>query len=289
MSEEQRRALIGRNLGIQPISHGQIHTCQIALPNSEKVEIDFSRRQVLETSLLEYQSNLVPLIVRRTEVYGEDFDYEIIFGADWLKVAQDLEIEMLWTWVFDMTDEQATLAKQQMEQLLGTTDPPTVPPDSSNNENLADKKLQLMSDSLKQALNSSLNRFKDEFSEKLNNSNYKLDDLNSVVLHLSEQINTLYQKLEQGVRTKRRVVEIGEKVNLLIADEKEISNSLRSIGTSNERVEAALAAIQYWKQSDRELTWDNLAVSARAKSGSEYKIKNFAKGTYEALQAIGEI
>jgi len=288
MSDEQRRALIGRNLGIQPISHGQIHTCQIALPNSEKVEIDFSRRQVLETSLLEHQSNLVPLIVRRTEDYGEDFDYEVVFGADWLTIAQDLEVEMLWTWVFDMTDEQAALAKQQMEQLLGTTNLPVAEPSLSSDESLIDKKLQLMSDSLKQILTTSFNRFKDEFSEKLDNSNYKLGDLNSVVLQLSEQVNALHQKLEQGVRTQRRVFEVDEKVNLLTADEKEISDLLKSMGVQKKQVSAALAALQHWKKDDRRLTWENLELSAKAKGGSD-KIKDFAKGTYEALQAIGEI
>lgn len=289
MSDEQRRALISRNLGIQPISHGQIHTCQIALPNPEKVEIDFSRRQILETSLLEHQSNLVPLIVRRTGAYGEDFDYEVVFGADWLKVAQELDIEMLWTWVFDMTNEQAALAKQQMEQLLGSGNLSTVPINPSSDENLTDKKLQLMSDSLKQTLTASLNQFKDGFSEKLDSFNYKLSDLNSVVLQLSEQISALHQKLEQGVGTKKRDFRVEEKVNLATADEKEVSGLLRSISVPKRRIDAALAAIQYWKQSDRGLTWDNLEMSARAKGDSKHKIKNFAKGTYEDLQRIGEI
>lgn len=128
MDRSERSARIRANLGIEPIIHGQIHTFQLAVPESQKQEISPERRQVLQESLVEQKTNLFPLIVRRTEAYSEEEKYEVVYGADWCLVAKDLDIEKLWVWVFDMSDEQAAAAKIQMEQLagsIGEIHPPT--------------------------------------------------------------------------------------------------------------------------------------------------------------------
>jgi hypothetical protein len=121
MTQSDRRARIRSHLGIEPISHGQVYTFQVALPESDKKDISPERCQILEDSLFEHKTNLVPLIVRRTQDYSEEQEYEVVYGADWCFVAKKLDIEKLWVWVYDMTDEQAAAAKAEMEQLTGST------------------------------------------------------------------------------------------------------------------------------------------------------------------------
>ncbi|MBD2296688.1 hypothetical protein H6G06_25195 [Anabaena sphaerica FACHB-251] len=118
MDISERRARIREILGLQAISHGQVYTCQIAIPVNEQKNISSDRLQIIEDSLIQHKSNLIPLIVRRTEAYSEDEEFEVVYGADWCLVAKELDIEKLWVWVFDMTDEQAVAAKEEMQQLM---------------------------------------------------------------------------------------------------------------------------------------------------------------------------
>ncbi len=117
MTQDIRRELISRNLGIKPIDHGQVYVFQIALPEFRKQSISLEHRQAIESSLLAHQSNLTSLIVRRTDAYDDDIEYELVYGADWLQIAQELDIEKMWAWVFDMTDEQVSTAIAEMELL----------------------------------------------------------------------------------------------------------------------------------------------------------------------------
>lgn len=77
-----------------------------------------------------------------------------------------------------------------------------------------------------------------------------------------------------------------QKLNLRTADDEEINSILEEAGTNTNQRKAALEAIKYWKKPDKALTWQNLEKST--KSG-EYKIKNFAKGTYEKLKNVTDI
>ncbi len=122
MNSAERRDRIVEYLRIKSISHGQVYTFQIAVPESETVEVPFEKREYLRNSLTQQGTNLIPLIVRRTEAYSEEEEYEVVYGADWCLVAKELDIEKLWVWVFDMTDEQAAAAKEEMQQLLGFSD-----------------------------------------------------------------------------------------------------------------------------------------------------------------------
>ena len=118
MDEKQRRDRIVNYLRIKPVNHGQIYTFQIAIPPSENTDIPFERHEYLKISLSQQGTNLIPLLVRRTKAYTEEEEYELVYGADWCLVAKELDIEKLWVWVFDMTDEEAATAKEEMRQLL---------------------------------------------------------------------------------------------------------------------------------------------------------------------------
>ncbi|MEG4497105.1 Rho termination factor (modular protein) [Microcoleus sp. F10-C6] len=104
-------------LRIKPISHSQIYTSQIAVPEPQRGEIPRERREALRRSLIEQGSNLIPLIVRRTEAYSNEEEYEVVCGSDWCIVAKELGIEQMWAWVFEMTDEEVAVARAEMEHL----------------------------------------------------------------------------------------------------------------------------------------------------------------------------
>jgi hypothetical protein len=123
MDENQRRDRIVSYLRIKPLNHGQIYTFQIAIPPSENIDISSEKRESIKESLTQQGTNLIPLIVRRTQAYGEEEEYELVYGADWCLVAKELDIEKLWVWVFDLNDEEAATVKVEMQQLLGTEEP----------------------------------------------------------------------------------------------------------------------------------------------------------------------
>jgi hypothetical protein len=304
MNQEIRRELIGRNLGIRPINHGQIYTFQIALPDAEKKDLPLDQHNLIERSLLEHQSNLVSLIVRRTTAYNdEDIEYEVVYGSDWFQVAKDLNIEMLWAWVFDMTDEQAQATKAEMQRLFGLQASDVQRSDRVSHseaiavkeidiEELIDRKLKIVSDSIKQLLMNSSEKIREDFNERIKLVHHRLDGLNNNSLNTSaliEQIKGLRQQLElTGSRSSRALASFeGPKLDLRQAQSKDIGAALEMIGTQDLHIQSALNAIAYWKQPNRELTWSNLKKSAQAQS--EHKIKNFADKTLKRLHTVGEI
>ncbi|MBD3880626.1 hypothetical protein IFO70_02545 [Phormidium tenue FACHB-886] len=298
MSQDIRRELISRNLGIKPINHGQIHTFQIALPDSRKQAISLEQRQAIEKSLVAHQSNLISLIVRRTDAYeDEDIEYELVYGADWLQVAQELDVEKVWAWVFDMTEEQAIAAIAEMESLSGTSKTPQFSEKSSDEigsdiATLIDQKLQLATDSIRNSIASALNGIKHDLDEKLKILNYRIDSLNDTgnnpdgLEAVLEKLDTIQQQLASR---KPPVKSIGNPVNLLEASEQDIEAVLKQVGTQPKQIRAAIEAVRFCKQSQEGLTWSNLEHSAKAKSSSSYKIAGFAEGALARLQAAAYI
>lgn len=297
MSQDIRRELISRNLGIKPINHGQIHTFQIALPDSRKQAISLEQRQAIERSLVAHQSNLISLIVRRTDAYeDEDIEYELVYGADWLQVAQELDVEKVWAWVFDMTEEQAIAAIAEMESLSGTSKTPQFSEKSSDEigsdiATLIDQKLQLATDSIRNSIASALNGIKHDLDEKLKMLNYRIDSLSDTGNN-SGGLEAVLEKLDtiqQLASRKAPVKSIENPINLLEASEQDIEAVLKQVGTQNKQIRAAIEAVRFCKQSQEGLTWSNLERSAKAKSSSSYKIAGFAEGALARLQAAAYI
>lgn len=120
MDREHRQESIISYLKAKPLDHGQVEKDLLLVKNPDSISISDERRQALENSFREQGSNLVPLIVRRIPD-PEDFqEYEIVYGEDWFVVAQELDIDRLWVWVFDLNDEQAQLARQEMAYLASS-------------------------------------------------------------------------------------------------------------------------------------------------------------------------
>ncbi len=303
MSQDIRRELIGRNLGIKPINHGQVYAFQIALPDSRQQETSLEKRQAIERSLLEHKTNIVSLIIRRTDDYDdEDIEYELVYGANWLKIAQELGIEKVWAWVFDMTDEQAISTIKEMDELVGATSISvnhTEGSDSIKNidldiNGLLDKKLEHVVSSIKNSITSSFDKIKTDLDERLSMMNYRIDSLGeSDGVSGSGDLNTIFDKLEaiqKQIGGSSKVVEtIPNPINLLESSDRDISLALTKVGANKNHVQSAINAIQYWKRSDYGLTLENLEMSAKAKSEDEYKIEGFAMGTYKKLQKVAFI
>ena len=119
MDFAKRQQRIVDRLRPKPISHGQIETHLIAVSSLKLEDISDERRQLLKDSIEQEGSNLIPVIVRRTEAYEEE-EYEVVFGADWCLVAKELDLDRIWVWAFDLTDDQAELTRQEMELLTGS-------------------------------------------------------------------------------------------------------------------------------------------------------------------------
>jgi|SRR6478672_8746947 len=265
MNSSDRRDRIVEYLRIKPTSHGQIHTELLAVPQPESVNISPERREVLSKTLTEQDTNLIPLIVRRTEAYEEEYDYEVVYGADWCIVAQELKVEKLWVWVFDLQDEQVADIQAQIDELLGTSASTSVtqPP---NSESRLDNELPKVLD------NSQL-----FISKALEIINQRFDEQQSWI---NEQFKAINSKLDSLLPPSL--------LNLRTATKQEIIDAVKRSNKRLNQAEAMWNAIQYWKQPGRNLTWENLEKSAKSKSGKD-KITGFADGTYQQLRKIGEI
>lgn len=274
MDSSERRARIRANLGIEPISHGQVYTFQIAISALEQQNISLERRQLIEETLTQHKSNLIPLIVRRTEAYSEEEEYEVVYGADWCLVAKELDIEKLWVWVFDMNDEQAVAAKDEMQQLLGySIDGENSVKGETDISSLIDQKLKPIYTKINQLLSNGLaNTEKSDSEGKLRGIESRLENISSALETLTVLVKEILPPL---------------KLNLVIANEEEIKSALEEGGATKNQINAAWEAIKYWKQSGKVLTWQNLKKSSE--SGSEHKIKNFAKATYEKVKRNTDI
>lgn len=264
-------------LKIKPISHGQIYTFQIAIPPSEVVEIPWEREEFLKNSLTQHGTNLIPLIVRRTEAYSEEEEYEVVFGFDVYLVAKALDIERLWVWVFDMTDEQAAATKEEMQQLLGNI---TVQPTINNQEidiaNLIDQKLKPIYSKLTQIISNTNN------STNPNNVDDKITKLENQVQLLLSTLTTLCEKIDKVIPPPPP-----PKLNLVTATDEEIRNLLEDIGMKKINIKAVLEAVNFWKKSSQGLTWKNLEESIP--TTGQHKITNFGKETYQKLKTYVDI
>ena len=122
----ERQRLIRESLKIRPVNHGQVHTCLVGMRSRPEVSPD--RYEELRWSLSNHNSNLIPIVVRRTDRFDDEIEYEVIHGADWVMVASDIGIEMLWAWVFDLNDEEVAAARDELALLLEAPPTPDRPP-----------------------------------------------------------------------------------------------------------------------------------------------------------------
>ncbi|MEG3863343.1 Rho termination factor (modular protein) [Microcoleus sp. herbarium12] len=195
-SQDQNR--IVEYLRIKPISHSQIYTSQIAVPETQGGEIPRERREALRRSLIEQGSNLIPLIVRPTEAYSNEEEYEVVCGSDWCIVAKELGIEQMWAWVFEMTDEEVVAAQAEMEHLA--PQPTQKTPQLENLLQQFEISFQNKVESLTKQIEQSLKRNEDLLKKQvkvLTEQNFESDKIEQIK-HLIEQIEkTFHEKVDK--------------------------------------------------------------------------------------------
>ncbi|MBW4487616.1 MAG: ParB N-terminal domain-containing protein [Trichocoleus desertorum ATA4-8-CV12] len=273
MNSSERQKNIKKFLKPQPINHGQLDTFLIAVPITNS-HVSSERLELLKENLKTQGSNLLNLVVRRSDAY-EDEEYEVVYGADWLIAAKELELEKVWVWVFDMDDEQAAATKEEMEQLVG------------NLETRSEKKVEGKTDqSITEILNEKLQPIVSSINKL---ASAPSGNTSSIIVDRLEQIDSRINRLYSAIEgLSQKIEELAPpKINLLESTQEEIDDALLGIGVSDKQRRAALKAIEYWKASDRILTWSNLKLST--KTDTKEKIKDFGSSTYNKLRQIGKI
>ena len=260
-------------LRIKPISHSQIYTFQIAIPESQREEIPQDRREALRRSLIEQGSNLIPLIVRRTEAYSNEEEFEVVCGADWYIIARELGIEHLWAWVFEMTDEEAAIAKAQMEQLVAAP---------------AEGTIQIKS--LLQQLEVSFQEKIENLTKKIEQSVKKNEDLlKKQVKALSEQ-NSENGEIEQIKNLLAKIEKtFHERVDNLAKKIEQPGNTSPSSIASEVNQEGAIGQLETLeKLIARKLEWTAQAINQyvlEAIKSVENDLKNQIEAIRSQLQA----
>ena len=195
-SQDQNR--IVEYLRIKPISHSQIYTSQIAIPDSVRGEIFRDRREALRRSLIEQGSNLIPLIVRRTEAYSNEEEYEVVYGADWCIVAKELGIEQMWAWIFEMTDEEVAAAQAEMKLLA-----PQATQKTAQIETLLQQfelSFQEKVDSLTKQIEQSVKKNEDLLKKQvkaLTEQNFERDPIKQIKRLLEQVEKTFHEKVDK--------------------------------------------------------------------------------------------
>ena len=239
MDLSERRDRIRSYLGIEQINHGQIYSFQIAVPPESAIsDISPERYQNLADSLTSHKTNLIPVIVRPTDQYTEEEEYEVVYGADWCLVAKEIGIEKLWIWSFSLTDDQVNDIKFEMEDILQSTSLPSLPP-SENRTVKADnigaeitgiEKLQKSFQEQLESLASKIFIPQQEIIEKIDTLSCKLERLE---LEQREKDNALNDQLEalkvliadlKNVNHPPEVIKKVNQVNLNTLNAKELHN-----------------------------------------------------------------
>ncbi|MBE9182815.1 ParB N-terminal domain-containing protein [Oculatella sp. LEGE 06141] len=275
----KRQQHIAQRLIPKSIDNGQLDTFLIAVPLSES-NVDPARLALLKESIKSQGSNLLTLVVRRTDAYEEE-EYEVVYGADWLIAAKELDIEKVWVWVFDLDDEQAAVTKAALGQLIGSTSSPTIPDSvdvatETALHHLLDQKLESINVNLNKLASATGNTTsaggaKGLVTDRLEAIDSRLDSLAAIVERLAGSIEELKPK----------------KIDLTQASLDDIDDALMEAGVSANYRKAALKAIEHWKAPGKTLTWSNLKQSTR--KGNSESIANFGDGTYTKLKRVGFI
>jgi len=159
MQGKTRQETIINYLRVKPSNHGEVETVLLAIPEREKVKSEISQeeRKLIEETFKEQGTNLIPIIVRRIEPDEEEHEYEVVYGQKWCIIAEELGIDRLWTWVFDLKDNEIPLIQEKMAALAGNQTSLEPAPSSKTSEVQAQETTQ-SSDGLVQAIEINLEK-----------------------------------------------------------------------------------------------------------------------------------
>ncbi|MBD2677709.1 MULTISPECIES: helix-hairpin-helix domain-containing protein [Nostoc] len=293
MNNAERRDRIVEYLRIKSISHGQVYTFQIAIPESEVLEISSEKCEYLKNSLIQQGTNLIPLIVRRTEAYSEEEEYEVVYGADWCFVAKELDIEKLWVWVFDMTDEQVVAAKEEMQQLLGFSDSipvvlPSVSEDTESTQTIVEQLDKIFRQSAA-TLNQKIEQVAISVKKIESYNNYERDIYKKIEI-LTQKVEILTHKVEQPTTYIRKNEEAESKQAITQNETESITKQLEQVTQSVTKIENFINKL-FEVDAARLITKDNKINVNTIKTAQElerYKIPQIGSKRAEAIFRLRE-
>ncbi len=109
---------IRESIRSKKINHGLVRTDEIYFDernlNSDKVKVVFG---ILD----KYKYNFLSLAVRSTDEYqhiSKDYEYELIYGEEWLFAARQLQLPQVWAWLYDVDKSQANSIRNEMIELF---------------------------------------------------------------------------------------------------------------------------------------------------------------------------
>jgi hypothetical protein len=175
------------------INHGQLHTFQIAINQQDLVNIDLTKRELIAKTLGKFKTNIFPIIVRDTDQYEDDQEYEVVYGADWCMIAKELEIEKLWVWIVELTDQQVISFRSEIEQLSNIN--PVINPIEIRGENHQNLPVDLILREIK-TLQNQVNNLGDRIDNFEAKSSYVANNLAVLV---QEEIAKQLPKTEQNL------------------------------------------------------------------------------------------
>lgn len=224
MSSDNRQNTIINYLKVQPSSHGQLDIELLAIPDKETVKSEISQdeRKLIEQTFREQGTNLIPIIVRRIEPDKEEHEYEVVYGQKWCIIAEELGIERLWTWVFDLENDEVPLIQQKMAALAGSQ--PLLEP----------KKLEDNTNSVQ--LIDIMNRLQE-------NHSYLINQLNKVQ-ESYKNLNNRIEELEKS--SHNNLQELNSKLNEILSKISSTTTTTNN-NTSNSDI---LNAFNNWKIPD---------------------------------------
>ncbi len=110
---------IYKHLKLRKPSHGEIYLDSII--SSSSTPIDDQKLNELGSSIVEFQGNIPPLVVRQVNQDDDEF-YEVIYGAEVYDAAKLIKAEKLWAWVLEIEESQVSEISEKISRLLANFD-----------------------------------------------------------------------------------------------------------------------------------------------------------------------
>lgn len=207
------------DLPAQPVNLELIPISQISVPESQVRDIPSERHEALVKSLTDRGSNLIPLIVRLGDNYDSEQKYELVRGGDWCQVAKESDIKELWAWIYEITDEQAEIARAEMEQL--TAPPVQETPEFHHLLQQLEVSFDQKVDSLTKKIDQSIKKNEEVIKKQVKSLQDQTTDIDQI-----EQLKKLITNLETSVNKK---VETLVRKNSSTTTKKTASNSVLEV------------------------------------------------------------
>ncbi|NJL97797.1 MAG: hypothetical protein HC924_02695 [Synechococcaceae cyanobacterium SM2_3_2] len=149
-----------------------------------------SQQDLISRSLEQYDSNLIPLIIRPMKEVDPDMDYhlyEVVCGEEIYHAAKALKHKELWAWVFDLTDEAALQLRQDLPMMVGVLPSDPISPDPAPQQDPPDE------------LRSSLARQEQDIAA-LKKTVTELQGHQTIWENMAHSLAKIQARLEQGIQ-----------------------------------------------------------------------------------------